>query len=126
MSDSETVVVVLTVPEARWALNGVRDLIARHAHIKKPIPDELHTVHKQLASSAHGTKSCAQQEQSAPSAAEELIDTTEAAGILHCSDSWVRRPHVREELGARNFGGRWLFPRQTVVAYAERKAGQHR
>jgi hypothetical protein len=126
VSDLETVVVVLTVPEARWALNGVRDLIARHAHIKKPIPDELHAVHKQLASSAHGTKTCAQQEESAPSAAEELIDTTEAAAILHCSDSWVRRPHVRKELGGRKVAGRYVFPRQIVVQYAARKAGQQK
>jgi hypothetical protein len=34
VSDTETVVVILTVQEAQWALNGVRDLIARHAHIK--------------------------------------------------------------------------------------------
>lgn len=122
----ETVVVVLTVPEARWALNGVRDLIYRHAQINKPIPDELHAAHKRLASSAHGTKTCVQQEQSAPSTAEELIDTNDAAAILHCSDSWVRRPHVREELRGRQAGGRWLFPRQTVVAYAERKAAQRR
>lgn len=122
MSDSGNVVVILTIAEARWALNGVRDLIARHAHIKKPIPDELHAAHKQLATSAHGTKTCAQQQRSATSAADELIDTTTAAAILGCSDRWVR--HIHTELGGRDIGGRYVFPRQTVVAYAARKAGQ--
>lgn len=124
MSDGETVVVILTVAEARWALNGVRDLIARHAHIKKPIPDDLHAAHKQLASSAHGTKTCAPQSESPRSTAEELIDSTEAAAIVHCSDRWVRDPRFRGKIGGRDVGGRWLFPRQTVVDYAERKASQ--
>ncbi|MDF3342100.1 helix-turn-helix domain-containing protein [Mycolicibacterium septicum] len=64
------------------------------------------------------------QSNSPPSAAEELIDTTAAAAILHCSTQWVRR--ISDQLDGRNIGCRWLFPRQTVVEYAERKAGQHK
>lgn len=126
MSDSETIVVFFTVEEARWALNGARELIALHAHIKKPIPDGLHSAHKRLAGSAHGTKSCAHQRQSAPLEAEDLIDTTEAAAILGCSDRWVRDPRFRGKIGGRDVGGRWLYPRQTVVEHAVRKAGQQR
>lgn len=115
----------LTDADIRWALLAVRDLIARHGLIKKPCPDGLLTAHDRLKSSVRGTKSCAPQPQSPPSTAEDLIDSTKAAAILHCSDRWVRNPRFRDRIGGRDVGGRWLFPRQTVVAYAQRKAGQH-
>ncbi len=113
----------LTSAQTQLALYAVRDLIARHTLGGRSVPDGFDTLHVQLISSVDGTKTCALQPQSSPSAAEELIDTTEAATIPLCSTSWIRR--IRESLDARNIGGRWLFPRQTVVEYAERKAGQH-
>ena len=77
-----------------------------------------------LVSFVHETKTCASQPQSPPSTAEELIDTTEAAAILNCSPQWVGR--IRDKLGVREIGSQRVFPRQTVIKYAERKAGQHR
>ncbi|WP_137145086.1 helix-turn-helix domain-containing protein [Mycolicibacterium sp. CR10] len=114
----------LTSAQTQLVLYAVRDVIARHTLGGRSLPDGFDTLHVQLISSVDGTKSCALQPQSSPSAAGELIDTTEAAAILHCSTSWIRR--IRENLDARNIGGRWLFPRQTVAEYAERKAGHHR
>jgi helix-turn-helix protein len=56
--------------------------------------------------------------------AEELVDTAEAAAILNCSPQWVGR--IRGRLGVREIGSQRVFTRQTVVEYAERKAGQHK
>jgi hypothetical protein len=124
MSYTESGVVTLTAAQAWLVLYAVRDLIVRHTLGGRSLPDGFDTLHVKLVSSVDGTKCCALQPQSSPSAAEELIDTTEAAAILHCSTSWVRR--IRDELHGCSRGGRWLFPRQTVVEYAERKAGQHK
>ncbi|CAA0136108.1 Uncharacterised protein [Mycolicibacterium vanbaalenii] len=110
--------------DIRWAYLAVCDLIARHRLVRKPCPDGLLTAHQRLESSVRGTKTCALQPQSTPSKAEELIDSTEAAAILHCTDRWARDPRFRHRIGGREVGGRWLYPRETVVAYAARKAGQ--
>lgn len=126
MSDAEPIVIGLTATDVAFLLCGTRDLMARCVFGGKPLPRlprGFETVHSRLVSSVRGTKSCAPQPQSSPSAAGELIDSTEAAKILDCSSRWVRDPRVREKIGGRDIGGRWLYPRQTVVEYAERKAG---
>jgi excisionase family DNA binding protein len=126
MSYTELFVVSLTVAEAKLARFAVRDLIARRALAKNSASDALYALHDRLVSSVDGTKSCVPQTHSAASAVEELIDTTEAAAILHCSSRWIRKLVEREKLNGRDIGGRYLFSRQTVVEYAERKAGQHK
>lgn len=126
MSDQEPIAIGLTATDVAILLCGTRDLMARCVFGGKPLPRlprGFETVHSRLVSSVRGTKSCAPQTQSSPSAAGELIDSTEAAKILDCSSRWVRDPRFREKIGGRDIGGRWLYPRQTVVEYAERKAG---
>lgn len=116
----------LTQADIRWAYFAVRDLIARHELVRKPCPDGLLTVHRRLESSVRGTKTFAAQTESSLSTAGQLIDSTEAAAILNCSDRWVRDPRFRGRIGGRDVGGRWLYPRRTVVEYAKRKAGQRK
>lgn len=118
--------ITFTAPEISLLHQAVRDYVVRGTVGNRSLPTGYGPLLAKLASSVRGTKSCAPQSQSSPSAAEELIDTTEAAGILHCSDRWVRNPRIREKLGGRDIGGRWLFPRHTVTDYAERKAGHHK
>jgi hypothetical protein len=117
-------VITFSAAEALLLHYAVRDLIVRRTLGPRPLPGGIDAVHVKLVSFVDETKTCAMQSHSPPSTAEELIDTTEAAAILHCSPQWVRR--IRDELGGRNVGGRWLFPRRSVVEYAERKAGQHK
>lgn len=124
MSDTEPGAVTFTASEAKLLHHAVRDYVVRGAIGNRSLPDGYQPLHVRLASFVRETKSGAAQPHSASSAAEELIDTNEAATILDCSPQWVRR--IRVELGGRNVGGRWLFPRQTVVEYVERKAGQHK
>lgn len=119
---SEPSAITLTATEARLVLYAVLDLIARRTLGNRPLPPGFGPLRDRLLNSADGTKTCAPQSQSALSATEELIDTAEAAAILGCSDRWVRRIHV--ELGGRDIGRRHVFPRQTVVQYAQRKAAQ--
>lgn len=126
MTYTESSVASLTLAETLLARFAVHDLISRHRLIRKRCPDQLYALRDHLDSSVRGTKTCAPQPQSPPSAVGELIDSTEAATILGCSERWVRDPRFRGRLGGRKVGGRWLFPRQTVVEYAERKAGQHK
>lgn len=124
--ESHTAADDLTQEDIRWAYLAVRDLIARHELVRKPCPDGLLTVHDRLQSSVRGTKACAAQTESSRSTTEELIDSTESAAILNCSDRWVRDPRFRSRIGGIEVGGRWLYPRRAVVGYAKRKAGQHK
>jgi hypothetical protein len=124
MSHTEAGTFTFTAGEV-WLLHyAVRDLIVRCKLGNRSLPDGFDRLHVKLVSSVDGTKSCAPQPQCPPST-EELIDSTEAAAILERSDRWVRDPRFRENIGGRDIGGRWLYPRQTVVEYAERKAGRH-
>lgn len=128
MSDTEPIVIGLTATEVALLLCGTRDLMARCVFGGKPLPRlprGFETVHARLVSAVRGTKNCAPQPQSPLSAAEDLIDSAEAATILHRSARWVRDSRFRDRIGGRYVGGRLVFPRQTVVNYAERKAGQH-
>jgi hypothetical protein len=117
--------ITFTAAEALLLHHAVRDLIVRHTLGQRPLPDDgFDPLHVKLVSFVRETKTCASQPYSPPSSADELIDTPGAAALLDCSQQWVRR--IRDELDGRNVGGRWLFPRQTVVEYVERKAGQHK
>lgn len=103
--------------QVRLSLYAVRDLIARRRLGNIPIPPGMHRLyHDYEVASTHGSKDEVTQEESDP---EELIDSTEAAAILHCSARWVRQ--IRTDLDGRNIGGRWVFRRQTVVDYAAMK-----
>lgn len=124
MSYAESGAITFSAAEAVLLHHAVRDFWVRHTLGNRPhLPAGFDAVLTQLASFVRETKTCASQPYSSPSAAEELIDTTEAAAILERSPQWVRR--IRLELGGRDVGGRYVFPRQSVVQYAERKAEQH-
>lgn len=101
--------------------HAVRDFIVRGTLGNRSLPDGYGALHVKLVSSVRGTKTCATQQEWSLSAAEELIDTTEAAAILNCSERWVRSPRFRDKIAAREIGGRWLYPRQTVIAYANER-----
>lgn len=124
MTPREPVAVSLTVAEVRLVLYAIGDLISRRWFEKKPLPRGFYALQARLVSFIHETKSCTSQPHSPSSEAEELIDTNEAAAILDCSPQWVGR--IRDRLGVREIGSQRVFPRQTVVEYAERKAGQHK
>jgi hypothetical protein len=113
-------------PRETWlAYYSVRDLLARRALARQSsVPDGMDAFHNRLVGFLRETKTCALQENSAPSSEDELIDTAKAAAVLKCSPQWVRR--IRDELGGRDIGGRYVFQRQAVVEYAVRKAGQNK
>jgi hypothetical protein len=115
-----------TPAEVGLLYQAVRDYIVRGSIGNRSLPAAYGPLHVRLASSVRGTKTCAPQPQSSPLPVGELIDTTEAAAILNCSERWVRDPRFREKLSGREIGGRWLFPRKIVVEYAARKAGQNK
>ncbi|ORW85975.1 hypothetical protein AWB92_26730 [Mycobacterium sp. IEC1808] len=54
-----------------------------------------------------------------PELAQELIDTAEVASVLNVTTRQVRR--LVNDLDGRKHAGVWLFPRQTVIEYAERR-----
>jgi hypothetical protein len=126
VSHTEPAAVTLTAAEVRLVLYAIGDLISRRWFAKKPLPRGYYALQARLASCVDATKSCTSQPHSSSSKAEELIDTTDAAAILNCSQSWVRSPRFRDKIDGREIGDRWLFPRQSVVEYAERKAVQHK
>ncbi|MCA2253862.1 helix-turn-helix domain-containing protein [Mycobacterium intracellulare] len=124
MSHREPGAITFTAAEVELLHHAVRDYLVRGVTGNRSLPDEYRPLHARLVSFIRETKTCAPQPLSAPSAVEELIDTAEAAAILRRSEQWVRR--IRDQLGGRKVGGQCVFRRQTVVEYAERKAGQHK
>jgi hypothetical protein len=54
--------------------------------------------------------------------AHDLLTAGEAALIIRCTTSNVRYLRSRNHLPARRVGSRWLYPAESVVVYAERKA----
>lgn len=122
MSCAEPDDITFTAAEASLLHWAVRDLIARRAFRPMPLPKGFDVVHAKLVSFVRETKTCATQQHSAPSVAEELIDTNEAAEILSCTPQWVGR--IRNRLGVREIGSQRVFPRQNVIQYAQRKVGQ--
>ncbi|WP_156746905.1 helix-turn-helix domain-containing protein [Mycobacterium sp. E2733] len=125
MSYAESGAITFSAAEAVLLHHAVRDFWVRHTlGGRPPLPAGFDAVLAQLARFVSETKTCASQPHSPPSAAEEVIDTTSAAALLHCSPQWVRR--IRVQLDGHNVGGRWLFPRQAVVEYNERKAIQRK
>jgi hypothetical protein len=124
VSDTEPIAIGLTATEAESVHYALRDFIARRGLEKKPLPRRFYTLQARLVSFIRETKTCAPQTQSASSAEEELIDTAEAAAILDCTPQWVGR--IRDRLGVREIGSQRVFPRQTVVQYAQRKAGHQK
>ncbi|MEE2853508.1 MAG: helix-turn-helix domain-containing protein [Actinomycetota bacterium] len=125
MSYPESGGITFSAAEAVLLHHSVRDFWVRHTlGNRPPLPAGFEAVLARLAGFVRETKTCASLPCSPPSAVEELIDTNEAAELLNCSPQWVRR--IRGELHGRKVGGRSIFPRQTVVEYAERKAGQHK
>ena len=99
------------------AMYAFRDLIARRTLGGQPIHREITDLYKRLVvASAYGTGTGGTPEESAP---DELIGTRVAAKILGCSTRWVR--HIVTDLDGQKCCGRWVFPRQVVVEYAELK-----
>jgi hypothetical protein len=125
MSYTEPGGITFSATEAVLLHHGFRDFWVRHRLRTNPrVSAGFDAILVRLVSFVDETKTCAPQPQSSPSAAEELIDTAEAAAILGCTPQWVGR--IRGRLGVREIGSQRVFLRQTVVEYAERKAGQHK
>lgn len=124
MSDQEPIAFGLTAAEVESVHYALRDFIARRGLEKRQLPRRFFTLQARLASFIRETKTCAPQTHSPCSAEEELIDTAEAAAILNCTPQWVGR--IRDRLGVRKIGSQRVFPRQTVVHYAQRMAGHHK
>jgi hypothetical protein len=124
VSDQEPIAFGLTATEVESMHYALLDFIARRGLEKRPLPRRFFLLQARLAGFVHETKSCAQQPRSASSAEEELIDAAEAAAILNCTPQWIGR--IRDKLGVREIGSQRVFPRQTVVHYAQRKAGHHK
>lgn len=106
----------LSDEQARLALYAVTDLLTRRQRGGQSVPAGFYRFRQQLDASVNGS------ENDMPPAElvdgdEYLIDTTEAAQILGCSDRWVRT--IRNDLDGLNIGGRWVFRRHIVVEYAE-------
>jgi hypothetical protein len=102
--------------QVRLSLYAVRDLMTRRTLGGQPIPKGLGALLDELITSAHGSESPTVPPQLVHN---ELIDTTEAAQILHCSPRWVRQ--IRNDLDGRNLNGRWIFKRHNVVDYAQER-----
>jgi hypothetical protein len=124
VSDPKPIAFGLTATEVESMHYALRDFIARRGLEKRPLPRRFFTLQARLAGFVRETKTCAPQTHSASSVQEELIDTTEAAAILNCTPQWVGR--IRDRLGVREIGSQRVFSRQTVVHYAQRKAGHHK
>ncbi|WP_156747365.1 helix-turn-helix domain-containing protein [Mycobacterium sp. E2462] len=122
-SYTNPIAITFSAMEAKLLHYAVGDLAVRaDLGIRPPLSGGFDAVHAKLVSFLRETKTSASQPHPPPSAMGELIDTSAAAVLLHCSPQWVRR--IRAHLDGHNVGGRWLFSRQAVVEYAERKAGQ--
>lgn len=107
----------LSGEEVKAALYCLNDLIARRRLAGRGAPTEVERLHRRLSmASVCGSET-------SPTAAEleddDLVDTSEAADILRCSPRWVREIH--NDLDGARVGGRWVFPRNTVVEYASLK-----
>lgn len=122
MSQRDPRTITLSAAEVRLVLYAIGHLISHRWFGKRPLPRGFYALQARLVSFVGETKSCASQPHSRPSEAEELVDTNGAAAILGCTPQWVGR--IRDRLGVREIGNQRVFPRQTVVDYAERKAGQ--
>ncbi|WP_304113656.1 hypothetical protein [Mycolicibacterium bacteremicum] len=120
MSRAEPGGVTLTATEVRLVLFAVGDVISRFWFARKSLDRGFYALHARLAGFVDETKSCASQLDSTLSVVEELIDTNQAAAILGCTPQWVGQ--IRDKLGVRQIGSQRVFPRQTVVEYAQRKA----
>ena len=111
----------LTDEQTRLALYAVTDLIARRLIANRPVPPGFHRFRVELDASARGSEF-----DSAPAqlTGEELIDTAEAAALLHCSARWARE--IASDLDGFSIGGRWFFSRKAVVEYAEMRGHENR
>ena len=106
----------LSSEHVEWALYALRDLISRRRLGGQPIPRELVDLYRDLDNSADGSQT--------PTAArelptEDLIDTSQAAGILGCTTRRVTQIHA--DLDGVKIARTWVFRRQTVVEYAQAK-----
>lgn len=97
------------------AFRAVTDLIVGRVRGNRPVPPGFYRFRSDLEASLRGSLFDASRTQSTDD--DDLIDTAEAAEILNCSHRWVRQIH--NDLEGRNYGGRWVFRRKTVVEYAE-------
>lgn len=106
----------LSDEQARLALYAVTDLLTRRQRGGQPVPAGFYRFRQQLDASVYGSETDTPTAESVDDD-EDLIDTTEAAQILGCSDRWVRS--IRSDLDGLNIGGRWVFRRHLVVEYAD-------
>jgi hypothetical protein len=102
---------------AKWAVWDVLSRVRLDGRMGWDAIRRLESLHQALTSaSVGGSETDPPAEQLS---ANDLIDTEEAATILGCSTRWVRQ--IRADIDGSKVGGRWLFPRRTVVDYADLK-----
>jgi hypothetical protein len=111
----------LTRYQVEWCAYGLRQAIAlaqlTPARVRPELPALLQQLDDLLLVTCDG-------ESESISAAEESrlkdpINVAQAAEILECSPQWVRQ--IAKDLGGRWTGSSWVFDRQTVLDYAERR-----
>ena len=110
---------ILTAEEMSWARHAVAETIIRRTASGEPVPRELRIVLARLddllvIGSVVGTVFGAGSVKS-----EELLTVAEVAVLLGYSPEYVRR--IAERLGGMKSGGRWLFPRHTVIEHLNGK-----
>ena len=112
----------LDAQQVQLSAYAVTDLIARRGLAGQPIPRQFFPFLDQLRASANGSKSVAAEgESETDKVGDRLIDSSEAAAILECSDRWIRE--ITSDLDGEKVSGRWVFRRSAVIEYAQLKGG---
>jgi hypothetical protein len=108
----------LSADEVEIAVWAVRDLHTRRGLENRVPPGLADLFHRLEAASVHGTEN----DRDVVELEDEFfIDSDQAAAILGCTPRWVR--HIHTDLDGVKIGRTWIFRRQTVTDYAERKSG---
>ncbi|WOC12580.1 hypothetical protein [Gordonia sp. MP11Mi] len=103
----------VTDDQARLITYVTAEFVRRRQLTGQPIPNQVRRLLTEV--SAHGTS----EREPEPDSKTDLIDTTEAAQILHCSTRRIRR--IAADLDGEQVAGRWVFHRATVTQYAHLK-----
>ena len=103
----------VTDGQARLIHYVTAEFVRRRQLTGQPIPNQVRRLLTEV--SAHGTSV----RESEPDSDVDLIDTAEAAQILHCSTRRIRR--IAADLDGEQVAGRWIFHRVIVTEYAHLK-----
>ncbi|GAA4668603.1 hypothetical protein [Gordonia humi] len=103
----------VTDDQARLITYVTAEFVRRRQLTGQPIPNQVRRLLSEV--SAHGTS----EREPEPDSEPDLIDTTEAAAILHCTTRNIRR--IAADLDGEQIAGRWIFHRADVIEYAHLK-----